>query len=77
MSKYDRVLDVLEEHDLSFMDMDRIVVDPETYEDLQQRVENGLISNYSTVRAPAVRVTTKNEYLLYVDEDGQEVKINL
>lgn len=77
MSKYDRVLDVLTEHDLSFMDMDRIVVDPETYDDLQERVENGLISNYSTVRAPAVRVTTGQEYLLYVDEDGQEVKIEL
>jgi hypothetical protein len=74
---YDRVLNALDELDVSFMELDRIVVDADTYDDLQQRIDGGNISNYSTVSAPAIRVTMGDEYLLYVDEHGQEKKVEL
>ena len=73
---YQRVVDKIQENDLSWNDIDRILLNPDTYEEFQSRASFET-STYQTNDAPAVRETTKQEQIIYVAENGMQVTINL
>jgi hypothetical protein len=73
---YQKVIDKIQENDLSWDEIDRILLNPETYEEFRERASFDT-SNYSTTDKPAVRETTKQEQIIYVAENGMEVTINL
>jgi hypothetical protein len=78
MGDYQRVLDALEEHDLSWRDVDRICLNEDTHMEFYERSGGDMpSSNYSTSDAPAIRVTNGAEKVVWVDENGiqQEVKL--
>lgn len=66
------VLNTLQRHDLSFSDVDTIEVSQETYDDWQERMSTtSSVSNHETIEGPAVRVTQKQERIVYVNEYGE------
>lgn len=73
---YQRVVDKIQENDLSWNDIDRILLNPDTYEEFRQRASFDP-SNYATTDKPAVRETTDEEQIIYVAENGMQVTINL
>lgn len=73
---YQRVIDALELHGLSWTDVDRIELREEAYDEFCDRASFD-VSNYATDYRPAVRVTKRDERLVYVEEDGTEVVVNL
>lgn len=76
MSNYQNVIDALQTHNLSWNELDRIELNPETYEEFQERASFPT-SNYATDDSPAVRETVKEEKLVYVSEGGSLVTIEL
>jgi len=76
MSDYQKVIDKLQENNLSWKEVDRILLNPDTYEQFKERASFDT-SNYATTDAPAVRETTGQEYIMYVAENGMEVTIEL
>lgn len=76
MSDYDAVIDALDEHDLSWGDVDRIHLNPPEYQEFHDRASFNP-ANHATTDKPSVRVTTKEPKLIYVDEYGYEVEIGL
>lgn len=74
---YDRVLDALDEHGLDFTEVDRILLNEDAYDNFLGRVSGARISNRTTMEAPAVRLTEGQEKLVYVDDDGYPVEIEL
>lgn len=76
MSDYQRVIDAIKTHNLSWKDIDRIELNPDTYEQFQERSSFDS-SNYATNDNPAVRETMKQEKIVYVSEGGSLVNIEL
>jgi len=76
MSDYQKVIDKIQENNLSWNDIDRIHLNPNTYEQFQERASFET-SNYATSDAPAVRPTKKDEKIVYVNKQGIEVTIKL
>jgi hypothetical protein len=73
---YDDVIEAIQEHNLDWSDIDRIHVDVETYDEFHERASFNP-SNYATIRKPAVRVTRKEQKIIYVDSRGLEREIGL
>lgn len=76
MSKYQRVIDKLQENNLSWKEVDRILLNEDTYDEFQERSSFDM-SNYATSDAPAVRVTKGQEKIVHVAPNGMEVTIEL
>ena len=76
MTDYQNVIDAIEKHNLSWKDIDRIELNPDTYEDFQARA-NFKTSNYATNDSPAVRETQKQEKIVYVSDGGSLVTVEL
>jgi len=66
---YSRVIDALQEHELSWGDIDRIELNEETYNEFRERSSKPR-SNYSTTDAPAVRETHGVEQIVYTNNAG-------
>lgn len=66
---YDRVVDAINEHDLSWNDIDRILLNEQAYNEFCER--NARSSNYATTDVPAVRETTGQEKIVYIGPDGR------
>ena len=66
---YSRVIDALQEHELSWGDIDRIELNEKTYNEFQERSSKPQ-SNYSTTDAPAVRETRGVEQIVYINNAG-------
>lgn len=76
MSDYQNVIDTIQQHNLSWNEIDRILLNPDTYEQFKQRASFDS-SNYATNDKPAVRETTGQEKIVYVSEGGSLVNIEL
>lgn len=76
MGDYDRVIDKLQEHNLSWREIDRILLNEDTYEELQRRASFDVTDHY-TADTPAVRETTGQEKIVYVNKQGMEIIIEL
>lgn len=76
MSDYQNIIDTIQEHNLSWSDIDRIELSPETYEEFEERASFDT-SNYATNEMPAVRKTVKQEKLVYVSAGGSLVSVEL
>lgn len=76
MTDYTRVIEKLNEHGLRWNDVDRILLNPDTYQDFKERA-SFTTSTYETNNAPAVRETTGQEAIVYVSNNGIEVTIEL
>lgn len=76
MSDYQDVIDALHENDLNWGEIDRILLNPDTYEDFQDRA-SFKTSNYSTDDAPAVRETTGQEKIIHIRPNGVQVTIEI
>jgi hypothetical protein len=76
MTDYQKVIDKLQENNLSWNDVDRIHLNPDTYEQFQERA-SFKTSNYATDDSPAVRETQGQECIKYVAENGMMVTIEL
>jgi len=76
MSDYQNVIDTIQKHNLSWNEIDRILLNPDTYEQFKQRSSFDS-SNYATNDKPAVRETTGQEKIVYVSEGGSLVNIEL
>jgi hypothetical protein len=76
MSNYQKVIDALQQHDLSWSELDRLELHSDTYEDFQER-SSFPTSNYATNDSPAVRETKQEEKIVYVSEGGSLVTIEL
>lgn len=77
MSEYQRVIDALQENDLSWTDVDQILLNPESYEDFMERASTEVTANHRTGEAPAVRETTGQEKIVYVADNGMSITIEL
>lgn len=77
MSDYQRVIDKLQQNNLSWTDVDQILLHEDTYEEFQKRASDKTQANYATSDAPAVRPTKKDEKIVYVNKQGIEVTIKL
>lgn len=73
---YDKVIEKIQENNLSWGDIDRILLNPDTYDEFRARASFDP-SNYATTDNPAVRETTDEEQIVYVAENGMQVTINL
>jgi hypothetical protein len=73
---YQKVIDKIQENNLSWNDIDRIELHEDTYEDFADRASFDT-SDHFTQDAPAVRVTKKEEKIVYVSDNGMQVTINL
>lgn len=76
MSDYQNVIDKIQQHNLSWNEIDRILLNPDTYEQFRQRSSFDS-SNYATNDKPAVRETEGQEKIVYVSEGGSLVSIEL
>lgn len=77
MAEYSDLVRVLQEQDLDLKDLDRILVSAETYEDWLDHMETAKTSNHRTENAPAIRKSWDEEYVVYVNEFGQEERYSL
>lgn len=75
---YNRVIDALTEHDLSWTDVDRIELNADTYAEFESRssFKQGSKSETTTDKT-AVRRTTGQERIVYVSDGGMEVTIEI
>ena len=76
MTDYQRVVDKIQENNLSWNEIDRILLNPDTYEQFKERASFDT-SNYATSDKPAVRETQGQECIKYVSEGGMMVTIEL
>lgn len=76
MTAYQKVIDKIQENNLSWNEIDRILLNPDTYEEFKSRASFET-SNYSTDDKPAVRETDGQECIKYVSENGMMVTIEL
>lgn len=74
---YDKVITALHENNLSWNDVDRILLNEDTYDEFQERASNKAKANYATTDAPAVRPTSGTEKIVYVDQHGYLQEIEL
>lgn len=73
---YDKVRQAIQDNDLSWTEIDRILLNPDTYEELRQTASFEL-SDHATSNAPAVRETDGQEKIVYVSRNGIEVTIEV
>lgn len=73
---YDKVRDAIQSNDLSWSEIDQILLSPDNYDELQRRASFDT-SDHSTRLAPAVRETAGQEKIIYVTENGIEVTIEI
>lgn len=73
---YQRVIDALQAHELSWDEIDRIELQSETYDEFQSRASFPT-SSHATDTSPAVRKTTGTEQIIYVSEGGALVTVHL
>lgn len=73
---YTKLREAIQENNLSWSEIDRILLNPENYREVQKNASFEL-SNYATNNSPAVRQTDGQEKLVYVAENGIEVTIIL
>lgn len=73
---YDRVIDAIQENDLSWSEIDRILLNPDTYQEMQERASFDIADHYTSDR-PAVRETDGQEKIVYVSKSGVEMTIEL
>ena len=76
MTDYQKVIDKIQENNLSWNEIDRILLNPDTYEQFRERSSFDT-SNYATTDAPAVREVEGQECIKYVAENGMMVTIEL
>lgn len=75
---HERILETLSEEELSWTEVDRILVNEETYSDFHANAPADLrSSDHFTDDAPAMRVTEGDEKIVYVDKHGEKVSVNL
>jgi len=72
---YSKVTDAIQEHGLSWNEIDRILLNEEAYKEFHER--DARSSNYATTDAPAVRHTTGQEKIVYIDNKGYLSEIEL
>lgn len=68
---YDRVIDAIQENGLRWNDVDRILLNEETYDEFRDRASFET-SDHLTEDAPAVRVTEGAEKIVWVADNGIE-----
>jgi hypothetical protein len=73
---YDKLRDTIQQNNLSWTEIDRILLNPEHYEQLQDSASFD-VSDHYTSDAPAVREVDGQEKLIYVSETGIEVTVEL
>lgn len=76
MSDYQKVIDSIQTHNLSWGEIARIELNAVTYEDFQARASFDT-SNNKTSDGPVVRETSGSEKIVYVSEGGSTVNIEL
>ena len=76
MSNYQNVIDKIQENNLSWTDIDRILLNPETFQEFEERASFD-VSDHYTSNAPAIRETDGEEQIIYVSKGGMEVTINV
>lgn len=72
---YQTVIDALQEHNLSWSDVDRIHLTEDEHEEFRERA-SFKTANHSTTNRPAVRVAQESA-LFYVDRAGEMHEIEL
>lgn len=73
---YQKVIDAMNAHDLSWRQIDRIHLQQETYDDFHDRWSQET-ANYKTDDTAAVRLTTGDEAIYHVTPDGRMNEIKL
>jgi hypothetical protein len=73
---YNKVRDAIQENNLSWKEIDRILLNPDSYEELQEKASFD-VSDHYTSDAPAIRQTDGREEIVYVSENGIEVTIEV
>lgn len=76
MTSYQNVIDKIRQNNLSWDEIDRILLNSDNYEEMQDRA-SFQTSNYATNDAPAVRKTGGDEKIVFVAANGAEVTIEL
>lgn len=72
---YSKVTDAIDEHNLSWNEIDRIILNEPAYEEFQDM--DATSANYATTDKPAVRRTTGQEKIVYIDSNGYLQEIEL
>jgi hypothetical protein len=72
---YEKVTEAIQEHGLSWNEIDRILLNEEAYEEFHETGAES--SNYATTDTPAVRHTTGQEKIVYIDNKGYLNEIKL
>ena len=75
MAGYKKVRDAINEHNLSWNEIDRILLNEEAYEEFHESGASS--SNYATNDEPAVRHTSGQEKIVYIDSKGYLSEIEL
>jgi hypothetical protein len=73
---YNKVRDAIQDNNLSWKEIDRILLNPDSYEELQNRASFD-VSDHYTSGAPAVRETDGQEKIVYVSKSGVEMTIEV
>lgn len=79
MTSFHDIVQACGEEGIAVSEVDRVLVSAETYSTFQDELETRDVetSNYQTIDGPAVRETTGEEKLVYIDESGREREITL
>lgn len=73
---YSKVTDAIQDHGLSWNEIDRILLNEDAYEEFHEQYD-AETTNWKTVNAPAIRETTEQEKIVYVDSSGYLQEIEL
>jgi hypothetical protein len=73
---YDDVLNTIQQNGLSWNEIDRILLNPDTYAEMQSRASFDIADHY-TSNNPAVRETDGEEKLVYVSKTGVELEVSI
>ena len=71
---YKKLQDAIQDNNLSWSEIDRILLNPENYKKLQESASFDL-ANYKTNNSPAIRETTGQEKIIYVSASGIKVTV--
>lgn len=77
MTDYEDVLNALERNNLHFSDVDRIELRQKAHDEWKERGDPSKVADHHTRNTPSVRVTTKEERVVYVDSTGRERIVEL
>lgn len=73
---YQRVIDKIQANDLAWDDIDRILLNSDTFAEFEERASFD-VSDHYTNNKPAVRISSGQEKIVYVSKNGIEVTIEL